>query len=603
MGTIQQSIFNKTSALRKYVGEDFVAASAFVTYLIRQNKDNNEYSELTNYWSSADICRSVTALDTLSLKYKNDRDNENYLLSNALIDINQTLIFFGNSPSCISKNFRQNFLYFVNNITNSEIAFIVEDYLLRNNKNICNTSTSVSNLARALLKIKSNESVADLCCGQGVFLSRVNESNNLYGCDVNFDYLLNAYAICSVKGKNVKFEQQDVLTRKGSSFDKIFMEYPWGYIYQRPLDTLRSDRWFPLPISNLKRSMTSWLFISKALSFLNKNGIAVIHVNDGALSSTYENEIRNKAIEMGLVKAVIALPPKINSYTNIRTSLLVLSFNNNDVRFIDASNIDMEKGDKQNKIINLTEKDINTICSLIDNKVESNISTSISISDLLRKGGNLDVYFSVRPETNIVKIANGKKIDDIKETFIKSVIMNSHYLTTDSETNIRVLSSSDINDGYVDVASLPYLSNDGMSHLIGKWKENILKDGDVVMTNKSTTIKSAVINTNGEEIVLFGSLMAIRPLKDVTNPDYLSAFINSKAGQSLLKDIQTGATIQMITLNNLKELNIPCPSLDKQNEFVKDIKITLQMIREYKERTLSLQNQYESSFDNLFVEE
>ena len=150
---------------------------------------------------------------------------------------------------------------------------------------------------------------------------------------------------------------------------------------------------------------------------------------------------------------------------------------------------------------------------------------------------------------------------------------------------------------------MPYLSEEGIEHLIGKWKENLVQDGDVVMTNKSTTIKSAVIKTNGEQIILFGSLVGIRLNTKLINPDYLSAFINSNAGQTLLRSIQTGATIQMITLNNLRELTIPCPSLEKQNKLVEDLEITLQMIRDSKDRILKLQKEYEGSFDSLFVEE
>ena len=601
MENINQTVFNRVANLRKFVGPDFIAASAYVTYLTRQAVNNVDFFDLGNCWISGDILGSVRALEDLSIKYKNDKGNKNYILCNVLTDICQVLMFFGNTALAKKEEFKRELASFIEGVSNEEIADIVEKFVLKNDRFSCNTSISVCDLSRKLLKINSNDSVADLCCGQGTFLSRVNETKKLYGCDVNFDSLLNAFKVCSVKGKEVEFEQQDLLTRKGASFDKIFMEYPWGYIYQRPLELLHSEKWSPLPVGDLKRSMTSWLFIAKALSSLNENGIAVIHVNDGALSSTYENDIRKKAIELGLVKAVIALPNKINSYTNIRTSLLVLSYNNENVHFVDASN--MGTINKQTKEVRFSEADIDHICELVDSDNESEISSVAHHLNLVVEGRNLDVHFAINPMKNAVKIADGKKLDDVKETFIRSVVMNTCYLTDDSTTGIKVLSSSDIKDGYVDVEQLPYLSEEGIEHLIGKWKENLVQDGDVVMTNKSTTIKSAVIKTNGEQIILFGSLVGIRLNIKLINPDYLSAFINSNAGQALLRSIQTGATIQMITLNNLRELTIPCPSLEKQNKLVEDLEITLQMIRDSKDRILKLQKEYEGSFDSLFVEE
>lgn len=601
MESINQIVSSKIANLRKFVGADFVAAAAYLTYLTRQRANDADFLDLGNCWKSGDIYGSFQALEDLSIKCKNDKKNKNYILCNVLIDISKVLVFCGNGLLAKKEEFKKELALFVKRITNEEIIHIVENFVFKNNRFSCNTSTSVCELSRKLLKINSDDSVADLCCGQGAFLSRVNETKKLYGCDVNFDSLLNAFKICSVKGKEVEFEQQDLFTRKGPSFDKIFMEYPWGYIYQRPIESLHSEKWSPLPVGDIKRSMTSWLFIAKALSSLKENGIAVIHVNDGALSSTYENDIRKKAIEMGLVKAVIALPNKINSYTNIRTSLLVLSYNNEKVRFVDASN--MGTINKQTKEVYFSESDINQICELVDSDNESEIASFMPHLKLLMNGKNLDVRFAINPFKNAIKITDGKKLDDAMEMFVRSVVMNTCYLTDDSTTGIKVLSSSDIKDGYIDIEQLPYLSKEGIEHLTLKWKENLVQDGDVVMTNKSTTIKSAVIKTNGEQIVLFGSLVGIRLNTKLVNPDYLSAFINSNAGQTLLRSIQTGATIQMITLNNLRELTIPCPSLEKQNKLVENLEITLQMIRDSKDRILKLQKEYEGSFDSLFVEE
>ena len=93
------------------------------------------------------------------------------------------------------------------------------------------------------------------------------------------------------------------------------------------------------------------------------------------------------------------------------------------------------------------------------------------------------------------------------------------------------------------------------------------------MTNKSTVIKSAITHLGDEKVVLFGSLYGLKVDTNKMSPMVLNAFINSDSGQMILKTIQTGTVIAMITVANLKNCIIPCPSLQDQFDFVDKYKI------------------------------
>ncbi|MBQ7250632.1 MAG: N-6 DNA methylase [Bacilli bacterium] len=460
------------------------------------------------------------------------------------------------------------------------------------------TPESLCNLAGKILDVQKKETIVDLCSGRGDFLSQYADFD-AYGFEINADALSFSVGICALNGSYPLFKQQDVLTLTHAKFDKVFCEYPWGIRYERPIQALGCENWKPLPVKDLKRSMMSWLFIAKALSLVDEKGIAVIHANNGALFSTYESDIRKEAVEKGLLKAVIALPVNIMEWTGVASSLLVFSRGNSSVRFIDGSTLGSLN---KNRRVVLSDLDIERLLKELDCDETNGLAVSVSNEDILARGANLSPKAYLNPTLKVASIPNGKTIGDLGTEIIRGVVSNSRYLVKEAVSEYRVLSSSDIVDGRVDVSSLPYLTEEGIKDITQKALTSVLKDGDVVMTNKSTVIKTAVVETGGEKILLFGSLYGLRLDPNVMNPDYLCCFINSTVGQESLHSIQTGTVISMITVANLNSLVIPCPPIEEQNRFAEDIALTLEMIQDAKERIAKLQKRVAGSFDFLLTE-
>lgn len=96
----------------------------------------------------------------------------------------------------------------------------------------------------------------------------------------------------------------------------------------------------------------------------------------------------------------------------------------------------------------------------------------------------------------------------------------------------------------------------------------IIKEGDILLTARSTTIKTAIFHEQSFPCIANVSLIVIRP-KKCLNSAYLKLFLDSKEGNRLIKEKkQRSCSDKMIALSykNLGEIDIPIPDLEKQEQ-------------------------------------
>lgn len=590
-----------TTRLNKtYMGRDGIAALSFFTHQIHNPPFGIDFANARDTWFKNPDCPmdGPASLQSIINQLAKSDDQKISRYGRFCIDQFQILWYYmdGQGPAQVGPVTCD----FVNGLSDSAFAWLALS-VFREPKNFCGeigTPESLCFLAHRILDVQENETIADLCSGRGDFLSQY-AGFEAYGFDINSDVISQSVGICALNGSYPAFKQQDVLTLSSEKYDNVFCEYPWGCRYERPIQALGCENWKPLPVKDLKRSMMSWLFIAKALSVLSEKGVAVVHANDGALFSTYESDIRREAVEKGLLKAVISLPSNIMEWSGAASSFLVFSRGNSSVRFIDASKLGMIN---RNRKAVLSHEDIGRILNEIKSVKTNELAVSVPNAEIVARGASLFPKAYLNPELRAASIPNGRSIGDLGTEIVRSVVSNSRFLVKEAVSEYRVLSSGDIADGRVDVSSLPYLTQEGVEQMTQKALSSILRDGDVVMTNKSTVIKTAVVETNGEKILLFGSLYGLRIDPGVMNPDYLCCFINSTVGQDSLRSIQTGTVISMITVANLNSFVVPCPPIEEQNRFASDIALTLEMILDSKERIAKLQKQVAGSFDFLLTE-
>jgi len=188
-------------------------------------------------------------------------------------------------------------------------------------------------------------------------------------------------------------------------------------------------------------------------------------------------------------------------------------------------------------------------------------------------------------------IENAVTLDTVTDVIFRGYQLNAKELDNlipdeDEETEYRIINISDIQaEGFVS-RDLRTIKADDKK----KYDKFLVQDGDIIITAKNTTIKSAIYRCNGEyKAVLSGNLIAIRVNQKKINPYYLKAFIDSEKGDMALKSIQTGTSIITINANGLKDMRISLLSTTEQetigNEYKKNLELIIDLAEKYKAAT------------------
>ena len=213
---------------------------------------------------------------------------------------------------------------------------------------------------------------------------------------------------------------------------------------------------------------------------------------------------------------------------------------------------------------------------------------------------NNDYYLGVDRYKNVRnQLINPISLNQVSKKIFRGYQIKASELdeivTEDFEkTDYRIVNISDIHaEGFVDKKLTPIIVNDEK-----KFEKYCLEDGDIIITAKNSTVKTAVYRQYGDtKAILTGNLIAIRLKKGIVLPYYLKTFLDSEDGQAAIKSIQTGTTIISINPNNLKEIQIPLLSIDKQKEFSDIFLININEIIRLLDNYENLKNQLKNIYD------
>lgn len=463
------------------------------------------------------------------------------------------------------------------------IAFLLlenELSLTRFSKGVNTTTISIVDLAEKILDVNPNDKVADLCCGYGSFIVRafINESNASYtGVELNISAKAVAEMRSDILSSDITILTNDVMTYEAESkFDKIFSDPPYGVTTfnvenasNRPLQFLNQA------IPGLPRRYSSnWLFATAVLNNLAENGKAVVCVTPNAAFGTGAGDVeaRRFFVEHGLIEAVIALPANMSEGTAIPILLLVLSYGNSKVSFVDASEV-MTAGRRKNS---LSDANISTIIDAIAK--DSEISKVISNKQISENKYELHPS---RYLTKLPEIINGTQFGNVIKSIGRGAQIKADELdklVTDQDTGIHYIMLTDIQDGIVS-EELPYLKELPVQYE----RYCIGKEGAFIMSKAGPVFKAAYIQSESKKILVNGNMYIIK-LDDQINPIFLKAFIESEEGQTQLRNLCVGTTLPTISANSVKEIIIPLPDIDTQNTIAKQYSETLDEIKSLKEK-------------------
>ena len=104
--------------------------------------------------------------------------------------------------------------------------------------------------------------------------------------------------------------------------------------------------------------------------------------------------------------------------------------------------------------------------------------------------------------------------------------------------------------------------------------KDLLKDNDIIISNKGTIGKTAIYKADNRLILPSPQLFVIKANTKKVYPEYLFKVLNSKFVQDKLISLTTGAYISRLSKNDLENIVIPVPPRKQQHseDYLKLIK-------------------------------
>ena len=447
----------------------------------------------------------------------------------------------------------------------------------------------------SLLDIHNKDSLCDFGCGDGQFLLSVAQklnSNNikttLSGYELSPEKILVTECLLEMEKANHSIMLLDFVQEHDEcKYDKGFLFPPYGIRYPQEL-------WDGL-VENYKniftsRSESEFLYILKALEKIKENGKLITLVPTGLTFRTSGEKVRQYLYDNHLIEGIISLPGGILDFTSIPLDVWVLSKKaNHGIKLLDATEMKLSEVSENSQVdaTKIVEEYLSNAYQVKDEEIkEHNYSFSKSIyivSDTLK---------SIPNPTHINEVCKIEKGSQYTVSKFSNQI-------SESPTNYQLLTSANIQDGYVNFDSLPYVQDD---EKLLKFK---LEENDLVVTTKSTVFKTYVAQDLPKtNIIVTGGMIIIRPDLRKVNPTYLKMFLDSEIGKHELAAIGKGAVIVTISPATFeKEIIIPCPSIESQNELANSYNNLLWMINGMNKQISEMKDQLNNMFEESMEEE
>ncbi len=319
-----------------------------------------------------------------------------------------------------------------------------------------------------------------------------------------------------------------------------------------------------------------WDNMLKIANMMPDGSKVVALVPNSLLSSTDSEEKKASLIKNGYLEGIISLPLRYYSKDlQIETSLLVLSKNNLSIKIADIKKV-------------LSTEDIRAAdrSGITDYIYEfySENSTQIQFDEILNRDSNLLISNIITEETykNLENLVPLSSVAKVTKSSKKTLVDYSHLIDQNNESPYILLTASDIVDGLIDYEHLIRIIYD-----YGIETKTINK-GDVVITNKSSIPKVAVIDCEDKKIVPTGNMIVISPNEKQLVGYYLKKILDSNKGKKILDTTRKGQRTNTMNPVDIEKMKIPYVSYDNQIKVAKEYKKKLDDIHNKKQELSKL---------------
>lgn len=327
-----------------------------------------------------------------------------------------------------------------------------------------------------------------------------------------------------------------------------------------------------------------WHEILFNFNLLERSGKMVTLVTNSTLGNNQNVLLRQALIENGYVECIVELPDRLLGNIGIELYAVVLSYGNKGVKFLDASQAYIEQRRR---------KDVD-VPTVLEDLANPEICRFESIESIAREGYNL-LPKRYTLKTNII---DGVPLGEICN-ISRGLVISSKELddfVTDVDTGVRYLYTKDADGDAVDYSQSPFIDVEKLK------RKFTLLDNDTWLLGRTSPFRSNMLYVEGnDKLIANGNQFSITILPKYKNQyllPYLALYFNSKAGREQIERFAVGQLIKSLSLKDLKTLQIPKVSIERQKEVVNRIRMIETEIKTVKEELKTLNRQKE-----LIVEE
>lgn len=445
---------------------------------------------------------------------------------------------------------------------------VIEELPLFDNREngVEKTPISIITLADRLLDIQREDTILDICSGSGNTLAHLSMGRDiaLAGVEINPQSYIKSKLLLDILNKDTtNIILENALKADISVFraNKVFVNGPMGLrvpkeIYEEVIDNKYNGTAYEELLPNYD---STWLFVLDAVLHSDFEKIVVV-MNESPLVNNRDSIIRKQLIQDGLIEAVIDLPGGLLDYTSIPVSLLVLSKNNNNVSFIDATKLGTKK---RNKTI-LKEDEIKEIIKALE--INSEISTNRSVSEIENEDFLLSSKRYLIPD---LPFENTIQLKDVVKAINRGAVISNKDLEkieSKKPTPYQYLELNNFTNGIVDNELLFLKTIDS------SLERHVIKN-DSLIISKMSPFKVGYIEKKERQILVNGNFYFIEVNENKINPKYLEAYLQSELGMKELRKYEKGSVMKTISIRDLEKVKIPLLTTEEQDKIGKDFEL------------------------------
>ena len=565
----------------------------------RQNIINLFKNNVKGYLAINDIQEIITCITYLFWNSKyvvkekfNDSVNPNEYLQKGTKE-NQDVIY--NICNCIRPTMVESNLYnickFLDEMSEEKLINIIsDDFGIYSRYNI-GTPNSINELCYKILEHNnSGNDVLDICSFTGNFLTYyAKKQPSYYYSGIEISTRSNLVAQLRLNILNVKnelFNNNVFDYNTNKKYDKIFCNYPLGVKLDDHAVNYLNNINNRINYIYTNKTSSSWAFINIVINSLKDSGKAIVVMNNAGLYSLKNSDVefRKLLVSGGYIESVISLPEKLFANTSIPVTLLVLSNNNDKIKFINA-----EKMIQNKKLINSAKLlNIEEILNEYANISDSSYTKIIDNKELVNESFNLHVqnYMGIENlEIKFPRILNELCFDVYRGYQISANDINLNSEPQEGLLEHKIVNIVNIIDGIIENNLTKIYLEDG------KLNKYLLKNKDLLVTLKGAITRFSVVELKeNERLIPSGNFTVLRLDTSIVNPYYLKMFFESSKGNAIINSIKSGGALPSINISQLKDIKVPVPPIEEQNKIVNRYLAKTDEIQMIKSKLKNLEN-------------